>query len=157
MKMKKVFASVLTAVLSLTVLSGCGGDHSAGSADGAVSGEGSYKIGISQFAEHPSLDNCRKGFLAGLKEEGIAEGKNLEVLYDKAQSDTSVPTTIASSYISQNVDLTCAIATPSAAAAYNAAKRHRHSGGLHRHFRSCGSRTRHRRRKKCRKYHRFLG
>lgn len=75
MKMKKVFASVLTAVLSLTVLSGCGGDHSAGSADGAVSGEGSYKIGISQFAEHPSLDNCRKGFLAGLKEEGIAEGK----------------------------------------------------------------------------------
>ena len=105
MKMKKVFASVLTAVLSLTVLSGCGGDHSAGSADGAVSGEGSYKIGISQFAEHPSLDNCRKGFLAGLKEEGIAEGKNLEVLYDNAQSDTSVPTTIASSYISQNVDL----------------------------------------------------
>ena len=44
---EKVFASVLTAVLSLTVLSGCGGDHSAGSADGAVSGEGSYKIGIS--------------------------------------------------------------------------------------------------------------
>ena len=122
MKMKKVFASVLTAVLSLTVLSGSGGDHSAGSADGAVSGEGSYKIGISQFAEHPSLDNCRKGFLAGLKEEGIAEGKNLEVLYDNAQSDTSVPTTIASSYISQNVDLICAIATPSAAAAYNAAR-----------------------------------
>ena len=122
MKMKKVFASVLTAVLSLTVLSGCGGDHSAGSADGAVSGEGSYKIGISQFAEHPSLDNCRKGFLAGLKEEGIAEGKNLEVLYDNSQSDTSVPTTIASSYISQNVDLICAIATPSAAAAYNAAR-----------------------------------
>ncbi|MEI3501961.1 MAG: hypothetical protein V8Q39_10930 [Anaerovoracaceae bacterium] len=53
MKMKKVFASVLTAVLSLTVLSGCGGDHSAGSADGAVSGEGSYKIGISQFCGTP--------------------------------------------------------------------------------------------------------
>ncbi|MEI3501962.1 MAG: ABC transporter substrate-binding protein [Anaerovoracaceae bacterium] len=57
-----------------------------------------------------------------MKEEGIAEGKNLEVLYDNAQSDTSVPTTIASSYISQNVDLICAIATPSAAAAYNAAR-----------------------------------
>lgn len=63
-----------------------------------------------------------KAFWPGLKEEGIAEGKNLEVLYDNAQSDTSVPTTIASSYISQNVDLICAIATPSAAAAYNAAR-----------------------------------
>ncbi len=35
--------------------------------------------GISQFAEHGSLDNCREGFLEGLKEEGIEEGKNLTV------------------------------------------------------------------------------
>ena len=28
-------------------------------------------IGISQYGEHESLDNCREGFLEGLKEEGI--------------------------------------------------------------------------------------
>ena len=29
-----------------------------------------YTIGIEQFAEHGSLDNCREAFLEGLKEEG---------------------------------------------------------------------------------------
>ena len=33
--------------------------------------EEQYTIGIEQFAEHGSLDNCREGFLKGLKEEGI--------------------------------------------------------------------------------------
>lgn len=37
--------------------------------------EEQYTIGIEQFAEHGSLDNCREGFLEGLKEEGIEEGK----------------------------------------------------------------------------------
>ena len=30
-----------------------------------------YTIGISQFAEHGSLDNCREGFIQGLEEEGL--------------------------------------------------------------------------------------
>lgn len=121
MKMKKLAAAALSAVLVLASFAGCGGgDSASGSADNG--GADSYKIGISQFAEHPSLDNCREGFLAGLAEAGIVEGENLEVLYDNAQADTSVPTTIASSYISQNVDMIAAIATPSAAAAYNAAR-----------------------------------
>ena len=30
-----------------------------------------YTIGIEQFAEHGSLDNCRGGFLKGLEAEGI--------------------------------------------------------------------------------------
>lgn len=40
-----------------------------------------YTIGIEQFAEHGSLDNCREGFLKGLKAEGIKEGDNLTVKY----------------------------------------------------------------------------
>lgn len=81
--------------------------------------EVSYTIGISQFAEHGSLDNCREGFLAGLAEAGIEEGKNLTVLFDNAQADTGTGSTIADSYVSQNVDLICAIATPTAMSAYN--------------------------------------
>ena len=83
--------------------------------------EGTYTIGISQFAEHGSLDNCREGFLAGLAAEGFVEGQNLEVEYDNAQSDTGAAATIADSYVSDGVDLICAIATPSAMAAYNSA------------------------------------
>lgn len=83
--------------------------------------EGTYTIGISQFAEHGSLDNCREGFLAGLAAEGFVEGENLEVEYDNAQSDTGMAATIADSYVSDGVDLICAIATPSAMAAYNSA------------------------------------
>ncbi len=83
--------------------------------------EGTYTIGISQFAEHGSLDNCREGFLAGLAAEGFVEGENLEVEYDNAQSDTGTAATIADSYVSDGVDLICAIATPSAMAAYNSA------------------------------------
>ncbi len=81
--------------------------------------EGAYTVGISQFAEHGSLDNCREGFLAGLAEAGIVEGENLTVLYDNAQADTGTAGTISDSYVSQGVDLICAIATPSAMSAYN--------------------------------------
>lgn len=81
--------------------------------------EGSYTIGISQFAEHGSLDNCKEGFLAGLAEEGFVEGANLTVLFDNAQADTGTTSTIADNYVSQNVDLICGIATPSAMSAYN--------------------------------------
>ncbi len=124
MKTKKFLAAALAAAMMLTAFTGCGDDASgnASSASGGDTASGSYKIGISQFAEHGSLDNCREGFLAGLAEEGIVEGENLKVEYDNAQSDTSVTTTIASSFISQNVDMIAAIATPSAAAAYNAAR-----------------------------------
>ena len=48
-----------------------------------------YTIGISQFAEHGSLDNCREGFLEGLKEAGFEEGKNLHRgTIRTAQADT---------------------------------------------------------------------
>lgn len=84
-----------------------------------VEAEDSYTIGISQFAEHGSLDNCREGFIQGLSEAGLVEGENLTILFDNAQADMTTASTIADSYVSQNVDLVCAIATPSAMSAYN--------------------------------------
>ncbi len=81
--------------------------------------EEAYSIGISQFAEHGSLNNCREGFLAGLAEAGIVEGENLTVSFDNAQADTGTASQIADSYVSEGVDLICAIATPSAMSAYN--------------------------------------
>lgn len=80
-----------------------------------------YTIGIAQFAEHGSLDNCREGFLMGLAEAGIVEGENLTIDYQNAQTDMGIANQIAQQFVSNNVDLMCAIATPVAQACYNAA------------------------------------
>ncbi len=84
--------------------------------------DGKYTIGISQFAEHGSLDNCRNGFLQGLAESGFVEGQNLTVDYQNAQTDTGTASTISDKFVSDKVNLICAIATPSAMSAYNSAK-----------------------------------
>lgn len=119
---KKILAVLLTVVCTMGMVAGCGGNTSdngtAGTQAAEASGD-SYKIGISQFAEHGSLDNCREGFLEGLKEAGIEEGKNLTVEYQNAQTDTGTASTIADSFVSGKVDMICAIATPCASSAYN--------------------------------------
>ena len=79
-----------------------------------------YTIGISQFAEHGSLDNCRIGFLEGLAEEGIVESENLKVNIKNASADMGTASQIAQTFVADKVDLICAIATPSAQSAYNA-------------------------------------
>ena len=106
--MKKLFcialALVMTLSLSLTALA----------AD-------TVTIGIAQFAEHGSLDNCREGFIAGLAENGFFEGENLKIEYQNAQADMGIANQIATQFVSEGVDMMCAIATPSAQACYNAA------------------------------------
>ena len=83
--------------------------------------EVSYTIGIEQFAEHGSLDNCREGFLAGLAEEGIVEGENLTVDYKNAAADMGTAGQISDSFATSGVDMMVGIATPSAQSCYNAA------------------------------------
>ena len=83
--------------------------------------EEQYTIGIEQFAEHGSLDNCREGFLEGLKEEGIEEGKNLTVDYKNAAADMGTCGQISDSFAADKVDLMVGIATPAAQSLYNAA------------------------------------
>ena len=117
---KKVLSVILAAVCTMGLMAGCGAEGSKGSTQSGAKGD-SYTVGISQFAEHGSLDNCREGFLEGLKEEGIEEGKNLKVDYQNAQTDTGTASTIADSFVSEKVDMICAIATPCAASAYNSA------------------------------------
>ncbi len=104
---KKVFATCLALAMAASLLAGCG------------SKEG-YTVGISQFAVHGSLDNCREGFLAGLAEEGIVEGENLTVEYVNAQADPGTAALSASNFVTKKVDMICAIATPCASTAYNA-------------------------------------
>ena len=147
--MKKTIAMLLTAALSASLLSGCvstaqnttaaqsaeASSADTSSADGSSAdktGEStaessadsaSYTIGVGQFAEHGSLDNCREGFMAGLAEEGIEEGVNLTVLYDNSQADGGTASQIATNFAGKGVDLMCGIATPMAQAEYGVAKK----------------------------------
>ena len=139
---KKAMALTVAAMMAAAMITGCGqiaattvetaadttvqteestADTESTVADTAAADGESYTIGISQFAEHGSLDNCREGFLEGLKEEGIEEGKNLTVKVNNADADMGTASQIAQSFVTDNMDLICAIATPSAQAAYNAA------------------------------------
>ena len=116
---KKVLAVVLGMSMVVAMMTGCGGSKE--TSDSSNSAEKTYTIGISQFAEHGSLDNCREGFIEGLKEEGLEEGKNLKIVTNNADADTGTAAQIAAQFVADKVDMICAIATPSAQAAYNAA------------------------------------
>ena len=113
---KKIVTVLLTAAMVTAMAAGCGKSSDSGSDK-----KESYTIGIEQFAEHGSLDNCREGFLKGLEDEGIKEGDNLTVKYKNAAADMGTAKQISDSLVSDKVDLVCAIATPSAQSAYNAA------------------------------------
>lgn len=140
--MKKSMKTLLLAALAAAALSACSKpapgtpgessqaqtsakeeNASADSETKTAGGGTSYTIGIAQFAEHGSLDNCREGFLQGLAEEGIEESKNLTVMYENAQADGGTASQIVNNFISKKADLICAIATPIAQAAYGGAKK----------------------------------
>jgi putative ABC transport system substrate-binding protein len=110
--MKKSISLVIVLVLALSLFAGCSKKE-----------DGKVTIGIAQFAEHGSLDNCRKGFLAGLAEEGFIENENLTVLYENAQANGGTANQISTNFIAKKADLIAAIATPMAQSAYGAAKK----------------------------------
>lgn len=78
--------------------------------------EKTYKIGVTQIVEHPSLNAAFEGFKQALEDAG------LEVEYDEqnAQNDQSANTTIASNLASSGADLIFANSTPSAQAVASA-------------------------------------
>lgn len=119
--MKKIIGKLTAAALAVALAASLG---ACSQQQGGSSGGGTkqLKIGVVQYAVHPSLDNCYKGFLAGLEEEGYQDGKNLSVDFQNAQGDPSNAAMIAKSMVSKKEDLVMGIATPAAMAAYSAAK-----------------------------------
>ncbi|NLS44542.1 MAG: ABC transporter substrate-binding protein [Firmicutes bacterium] len=80
------------------------------------------KIGITQIVEHSALDASREGFIQRLAELGLEDGKNVEYVVQNAQGDMSIAQSIAAKFVSENMDLILAIATPAAQAVANATK-----------------------------------
>lgn len=109
--MKNTFKKIIAGIMAVTLLCAL-----------AACGTGIPVIGISQYGEHASLDNCREGFLQGLKDAGLVEGEDFTVDYQNAGFDDTIAGQIAGNFSSKNVALMCAIATPSATACFAAAE-----------------------------------
>ncbi|MDY5563599.1 MAG: ABC transporter substrate-binding protein, partial [Candidatus Limivicinus sp.] len=119
-KFQKITSALMALTLSLSIAA-CSGKTAETPAP-AEESEKTYSIGISQYGEHASLDNCREGFLQGLAQAGIEEGVNLKVDYQNAGFDDNIAAQIGQQFSAGNVDLMVAIATPSAVACYAAAE-----------------------------------
>ena len=117
MRMTKLIKSVAlgAAALGILVFAGCGSSPQ-------ETGEPHYKIGIVQLVEHSALDDASRGFVDGLKTRGFEEGKNVAIDRQNAQADQSNLQNIVQRFISDKVNLICAIATPSVQSAANATK-----------------------------------
>lgn len=113
MKKGKVSKLISVAMIGMLVLSGCTKGGSKASTGGKT-----YTIGISQLAEHPALDDARRGFEDGLKELEV----DAEIVYQNAQGDIPNSLSIAQKFVKDKVDLIYAIATPAAQSAKQATK-----------------------------------
>lgn len=107
--MKKLLGGLICAL----AVAGC---SSNGSDDDAKDNDKTYTIGIVQHTTHPALDDAVKGFKDAMKKKGI----NVKFVEKNAQGDKGTNDLITKQFVSDNVDLIYAVATPSASAALNA-------------------------------------
>ena len=110
---------ILLVAMSLLMVLSCGnkGDNTvSGNKDSQASdGKQVYKIGVTQFMEHPSLNLTKQGFEDAFKEAGIKadfDEKN-------ANGEVTNANLIATNYKADKKDLVFGIATPSAQALAN--------------------------------------
>lgn len=95
--MKKIIALLLV-VSILAVFAACG-----------TSEKDSYVVGICQLVQHPALDEATKGF-----RDALTDALGDKVTFDEQNASNDIPAcaTIANSFVSKNVDLIMANATP---------------------------------------------
>ena len=128
MKLNLIKRTVALALCVPIILTGCAkpaavdntapASNSEASSKTTETAEKTYKIGISQLLEHPSLDQAREGFVYELETLGL----NVEIDYVNAQGDTNSTQIIAEKFVKDEVDMIYSIATLSTQSAKQAAK-----------------------------------
>ncbi len=131
-KTKRIFAGILAALMMTFALVGCSSTattdtQSTGTASTAATQDTAgkekienktFSIGVCQLVQHDALDAATKGFQDKLTEL-LGEG-NVTFDVQNAQGDSANCTTICNQFVSGNVDLIMANATPALQAAYTA-------------------------------------
>ncbi len=109
--MKKKISVLLLAALLVFSLTACG------RAKNPSAGAKSYIVGISQLVQHPALDAATQGF-----KDALTEKLGDKVTFDEqnANNDPQTCAAIANQFVSSNVDLIMANATPALQAAQTA-------------------------------------
>lgn len=79
--------------------------------------DGKYVVGICQLTQHVALDAATQGFQDAITAKLGAE--NVEFLYQSAQGDPTLCSTIINDFVTKDVDLILANATQALQAAYN--------------------------------------
>ena len=102
-KLKKLLAVASVAAMTLS-LCACGGKK-----------DDTYTVGICQLVQHEALDAATKGFKDALVEEFGADGIKFDE--QNAQGDANTCATIINGFVSSDVDLILANATPALQAA----------------------------------------
>lgn len=133
---KKAWALLTATAMTVAMLAGCGSDAGSTTSNGTTSADNTtqadnsndgdsaadkvYNIGICQLVEHPALDLATQGFEDALKE--LLGETNVKFDFQNAQGEQTNCVTITTQFVTDNVDLILANATPplqAAAAATN--------------------------------------
>ncbi len=102
--LKKCCALVTMAALTIGMATGCG----------AQSDTEAYKVGIVKLVTHTAADSASEGFKQALADNGFVEGENIEFLEQNGQNEQSNLQSIAQGFISEDVDMICAVSTSTA-------------------------------------------
>ena len=116
--MKKIISLTIAVLMLVSMLAGCGSSNEQPAAPAASAEATVYNVGIIQLVTHDALDAATQGFMDALTAE-LGEG-NVKFDLQNAAGDSNTCATIVNSFVSNEVDLIMANATPAVAAAYNA-------------------------------------
>lgn len=120
----KTMAAALAFSVAAITLGGCSNDGASGSSgspnNSADRTEKVLKIGVVQYVDHPSLDNCYNGIVKGLEESEFAGKYTIDLQNGQANAETC--DAAAKKMVAANYDMIFAIATPAAVSTYAAAK-----------------------------------
>lgn len=120
LRMSLSIVATCVAASAILGLSGCG--RKAPQSATATDGSPSYTIAFASFGPDAAADNAIKGYLDGLRAEGIEEGRNLKVVKKHAFGEIGQLPLLMQSLESQKMDLIVPMSTPGLQAAFGAVK-----------------------------------
>ena len=108
---KKLVALLLTGIMSMSLLAGCGNTTTKATANDNAKDK-TYEIGVLQLLQHAALDASNEGFIAALNDSGI----KYNIDPQNASGDQTTCVTVAEKFVNDKKDLIYTIATSAAQA-----------------------------------------